>query len=102
MKTKSEVLKILETDFQFLRENFHVDKIGLFGSYARQEQSEKSDLDLLINFETTPDFIQLVELEGYLSDLLDIKVEILTSGGIKDRVRPNIMKDMEFVKVKSK
>ncbi|GAB6056585.1 MAG: nucleotidyltransferase family protein [Euryarchaeota archaeon] len=102
MKTKSEVLKILETDFQFLRENFHVDKIGLFGSYARQEQSEKSDLDLLINFETTPDFIQLVELEEYLSDLLDIKVEILTSGGIKDRVRPNIMKDMEFVKVKSK
>ncbi len=102
MKTKSEVLKILETDFQFLRENFHVDKIGLFGSYARQEQSEKSDLDLLINFETTPDFIQLVELEEYLSDLLDIKVEILTSGGIKDRVRANIMKDMEFVKVKSK
>jgi predicted nucleotidyltransferase len=102
MKTKSEVLKILETDFPFLRENFHVDKIGLFGSYARQEQSEKSDLDLLINFETTPDFLQLVELEEYLSDLLDIKVEILTSGGIKDRVRPNIMKDMEFVEVKSK
>lgn len=102
MKTKSEVLKILEKDLPFLRESFHVDKVGLFGSYARQEQTEQSDLDLLVDFETTPDFIQLVELEEHLSSLLDIKVEILTSGGIKDRVRPNIMKDMEFVDAKSK
>jgi predicted nucleotidyltransferase len=102
MKTKSEVLKILENDLPFLKKSFHVDKVGLFGSYARQEQTEKSDLDLLVDFETTPDFIQLVELEEHLSKLLDIKVEILTSGGIKDRVRPNIMKDMEFVGAKSK
>ncbi|MDP3624928.1 MAG: nucleotidyltransferase family protein [Methanobacteriaceae archaeon] len=101
MKTKSEVLKILEMDLPFLRESFHVDKVGLFGSYARQEQTEKSDLDLLVDFETTPDFIKLIELEEHLSKLLDIKVEILTSGGIKDRVRPNIMKDMEFVGLES-
>lgn len=102
MKTKSEVLKILEENLPFLRKSFHVDKVGLFGSYARQEQTEESDLDLLVDFETTPNFIQLVELEEHLSKLLGIKVEIITSGGIKDRVRPNIMKDMEFIGAKSK
>ena len=46
MKTKAEVLEILEKDFPYLKKVFHVEKIGLFGSYARQEQTEKSDLAL--------------------------------------------------------
>lgn len=102
MKTKAEVLEILEKDFPYLKKVFHVEKIGLFGSYARQEQTEKSDLDLMVEFQKTPDFLELSDLEDHLSDLVGFKVEIVTPGGLKDRVRQNIMEDMEFVSVKSK
>ena len=102
MKTKAEVLEILEKDLPYLKKVFHVDKIGLFGSYARQEQTEESDLDLMIEFEKTPDFLELSDLEEHLSDLVGFKVEIVTPGGLKNRVKYNIMKDMEFVGVNSK
>jgi predicted nucleotidyltransferase len=102
MKTKAEVLEILEKDFSYLKKAFHVEKVGLFGSYARGEQAEESDLDLMIEFEKTPDFLELSDLEEHLSDLVGFKVEIVTPGGLKNRVKHNIMKDMEFVSAKSK
>ncbi len=46
MKTKSEVLDILKNDLPYLKEVFHVEKIGLSGSYDREEQTEESDLAL--------------------------------------------------------
>ncbi len=101
MKTKAEVLEILEKDLPYLKKVFHVGKIGLFGSYARQEQTEESDLDLMVEFQKTPDFLELSDLEDHLSDLVGFKVEIVTPGGLKDRVKQNIMEDMEFVSVKS-
>lgn len=102
MKTKVEVLKILEKDLPYLKKVFHVEKIGLFGSYARGEQTEQSDLDLMVEFEKTPDFLELSDLEEHLSDLVGFKVEIVTPGGLKNRIKHNIMKDMEFVSAKSK
>jgi uncharacterized protein len=102
MKTKAEVLEILEKDLPYLKKVFHVEKIGLFGSYAREEQTEKSDLDLLVEFKKTPDFLELSDLEEHLSDLVGFKVEIVTPGGLKNRLKHNIIKDMEFVSAKSK
>jgi Predicted nucleotidyltransferases len=101
MKTKAEVLEILEKDLPYLKKVFHVEKIGLFGSYARQEQTEESDLDLMVEFQKTPDFLELSDLEDHLSDLVGFKVEIVTPGGLKNRVKQNIMEDMEFVSAKS-
>lgn len=102
MKTKTEVLELLKRDLPYLRNNFHVKEIGMFGSYAREEQTEESDLDLMVEFEETPDFLELVDLEEYLSDLVGFKVEIVTPGGLKNRIKNTIMKDMEFVGAKSK
>jgi predicted nucleotidyltransferase len=97
MKTKAEVLELLGNDIPYLKKVFHVEKIGLFGSYARGEQTEQSDLDLMIDFEKTPDFLELADLEEHLSNLVGFKVEIVTPGGLKDRIKPQILKDMEFI-----
>lgn len=101
MKTKAEVLEILEKDLPHLKKAFHVKRIGLFGSCARGEHTEESDPDLMIEFEKTPDFLELSDLEEHLSDLDGFKVEIVTPGGLKDRVKHSIMKDMEFIHVKA-
>lgn len=102
MKTKSEVLDILEKDLPYLKRIFHVQKIGLFGSYAREEQTEESDLDLMVTFNKTPDFLELTDLEEHISNLMGFKVDIVTPGGLKDKIKPVIMKDMEFIGVESK
>lgn len=102
MKTKSEVLDILKNDLPYLKEVFHVEKIGLFGSYAREEQTEESDLDLMVTFKKTPDFLELTDLEEHLSNLMGFKVEIVTPRGLKEKIKPVIMKDMEFIGAKSK
>ncbi len=51
MKHKEQVLSLLKQQLPSLRQNFKVKSIGIFGSYAREEQTEKSDIDLLVEFE---------------------------------------------------
>jgi predicted nucleotidyltransferase len=50
MRTKNEILKVISEHKEELSK-FGVSKLGLFGSYARNEQSNNSDIDLLIDFE---------------------------------------------------
>lgn len=78
--------EILRREFPALSAKYHVNSMEVFGSYARQEQNEDSDLDLLVTFNQTPGLLKFVELENHLSDLLGIKVDLV----MKDALKPNI------------
>jgi len=96
--TKKKIIDLLEVEIPFLMEAFHVNTIGLFGSYAREEQNETSDLDLLVEFIKPISYFTLFKLEDYLSDKLGIHVEIVTPGGLKELIKPLIMRDVVYVK----
>lgn len=96
MKTREEILSILKKEMPHLREEFHVRAIGLFGSYSREQQKEGSDIDLLAEFGSTIDFVTLFRLEDHLSERLGSRVEIVTPGGLKERIRPYIMRDIAY------
>ncbi|MFV2040730.1 MAG: nucleotidyltransferase family protein [Candidatus Hydrothermarchaeales archaeon] len=96
MKTRDEILKALSKELPKLKENFNVKKIGLFGSYARGEQREESDIDLLADFEPAIDYFTLFELEERLSKILGAKVEIVTPGALKEIIKPYIMQDLVY------
>jgi predicted nucleotidyltransferase len=51
MKRKEQILKFLKQQLPYLRENFKVKSLVIFGSYAREEQTETSDIDMLVEFE---------------------------------------------------
>ncbi len=51
MKTKIQILEFLSQNKKVLRDKYHIVRIGLFGSYAREEQNPESDIDLLVEFE---------------------------------------------------
>ena len=69
--------------------------IGIFGSFARGESTEKSDIDILVKFKVAPSLLTLIKLENELTDLLGIKVDLITTGAIKNkRVRKRIKKDL--------
>ncbi len=78
--------EILRGELPALSAKYHVNSMEVFGSYARQEQNEESDLDLLVTFNETPGLLKFVELENHLSDLLGIKVDLV----MKDALKPNI------------
>lgn len=83
----------LKTRSHFLKKKFGVKSIRIFGSYARGEQKESSDLDILVEFEKPIDLFGFIELENYLSDLLGIKVDLTVKGALKSRIRDRILKE---------
>jgi len=73
-------------------------KIGIFGSYAREENKPGSDLDILINLNTNISLLQLVRIERELSELLGIKVDLVTDGAIKNqKLRNYIENDLKII-----
>ena len=91
MRTKDEILAILRRELPRLREEFAVDTLALFGSYARGEQGEDSDVDVLVEFVETVDFIEFMRLEFHLSDLLSLKVDLVTPDALRPVMRDDIL-----------
>jgi predicted nucleotidyltransferase len=72
--------------------------IGLFGSYARNEQTNKSDIDILVAFHHGISLLKLIRLENELSMRLGIKVDLITEGSlINERIKDNISKDLQII-----
>jgi len=70
-------------------------RIGVFGSYARGENSPESDLDLLVHFKNRIGLLRLVQLQQRLSDLLKVQVDLVTENGLKNpRLKKYIYKDL--------
>jgi predicted nucleotidyltransferase len=65
----------------------------VFGSYVRGAQDQESDIDLLVDFEGDPriDLMDLVNLERYLSELLDLKADVAIKGSLRKRVGKRIL-----------
>jgi len=97
MKTKEEILKILKEEFSYLREKYNVKSIGLFGSYARDEQKDRSDVDILVEFSKPIGFFKFMELEEYLSKKLGVKVDLVTSDALKPMIKSQIMREVVYV-----
>ena len=90
--------------FQFLRENrgsissFGVTTLGLFGSFAQGRETDKSDIDLLVEFQ--PDqksFDNFIGLAYYLEDQLGRKVDLVTRDSLSPYLGPHILREVEYL-----
>jgi uncharacterized protein len=84
-------------EFKSLLERNNVIMLGLFGSYARGEESEKSDIDFVIKFSKNNGLLLLVKLKRELSELFGKKVDLLTERSISPYIRENIMNDLKVM-----
>ena len=75
MKSKNEYIRLLQSSSDMLRERFGVRSLRLFGSVARDEQSEGSDVDIC--FEMVPKLYLFVELGQFLENLLGCSVDVV-------------------------
>jgi uncharacterized protein len=78
--------------------NFQPQVIGIFGSYSRNEQTPKSEMDIFIRFSTSPSLFQLIRIENELSEKLNIKVDLVTEGSIRnERIKKSIQNDLQII-----
>ena len=70
-------------------------KVGIFGSYARGDNKKGSDIDILVEFKEAPSLLTLIKLENDLSEILGVKVDLVTTGALKNkRIKKSIKKDL--------
>jgi len=98
MLTRKIILKKLEENIKQVK-RYGVKRIGLFGSYIRHEQKGKSDVDILVEFEKgMKTFDNYMELKFFLEELLKCKVDLVISDSLKPRIKPYIMREVEYAK----
>jgi predicted nucleotidyltransferase len=91
MTTRERVLERLSQEQSKLRRDFRVASLALFGSLARDEATEKSDVDLLVTFERPAGYFALIALQQYLESILQRNVDIVTPGGLKPGMRERVL-----------
>jgi hypothetical protein len=96
-KTFREIEKILKENAAILKEKFNVKELGIFGSYVRREQKNKSDVDILVEFYKPLDLFAFIEFEDFLSALLGIKVDFVMKSALKPRIKDKILKDAIYL-----
>ena len=98
MYTSSEIMRMLKSNLDNIKK-FHVSKIGLFGSFAREEQNDTSDVDILVEFEDGHEnFDNYMDLKFYLEELFERKVDVVIFNSIKPSLRSGIMRSVIYAK----
>lgn len=92
MKNKlDQIVTKLRQELPYIQKEFDVDEVELFGSYLNNEQTSKSDLDLLVTFKKTPGLFKFLKLENYLTNTLKIKVDLVLKDSIKPMLKNRIL-----------
>jgi uncharacterized protein len=97
MYTKEEILELLRSKKPELEQKYSVSELGLFGSFARGDFHQQSDIDILVDFSRGVDGFQFIRLAHELEDLFNHKVDLVSRGGIKKPFLPYIEKNLIHV-----
>ncbi len=90
MKKLDEIIKILDKYKGELKRKYGIKSIKIFGSYVRGEQKETGDIDIIVDFEEFPTFVEFLRLQEELEEILEIKVDLLTEESISPYIKPYI------------
>jgi predicted nucleotidyltransferase len=99
MNTKNEILHFLQNNKELLLSRFHVQRIGLFGSFAREEQNSNSDVDLIVELEdgTENDHELKHALKEFLSSAFQRSVDIAREKYLKSYAKEQVLKEAVYV-----
>lgn len=92
-----QIKQIIATHARPLQEEFGVQKLGVFGSFARNDQTERSDIDILVEFSQSPSLFKFLKLEETLSALLGRKVDLVTKKALKPAIKDDVLKGVIYV-----
>ena len=96
MREQMDIEKKLRELKPILLQRYFVDKIGYFGSYSRNEQSEYSDIDIVVSLHK-PLGWEFFDLQEFLENELELKVDLVSENAIKKQLRQIILNSVKYV-----
>ncbi len=97
MYNTSQILSMLKTKKPEWETRYSISELGLFGSYARGNFNEKSDIDILVDFNARIDGFDYIRLAHELEDMFNFKIDLISRKGIKPGYLPFVEKNLIHV-----
>ena len=92
--SRDDVLELLRTHKSVLKERFGVTEISLYGSFARAEATEHSDIDVMVTFDRPPDWLRYFGAQCYLEDLFGRNVDMARRHELRKEILPRVDRDL--------
>ncbi len=97
MTSLKEIKRVLKENLELIGKRYKVKTLGVFGSYVRGEETKKSDVDILVEFNGPVGFFKFIELEEYLSGIIGRKVDLVSKKALKPRIGRRILEEAVFL-----
>lgn len=97
MYDRDQILNLLRSKKTDLQKRYSISELGLFGSYARGDNDEKSDIDILVDFSSRIDGFDYIRLAHELEDLFSYRIDLVSRQGIKSVYLPYVEKNLIHV-----
>ncbi len=94
--TSYDIAKKLKEIKPYLADKFKVKEIGYFGSFAQGNHQQDSDIDILVEFSTTPGW-EFFMLEEYLESVFDRKVDLVTKTALREQLKEQILQTVQYI-----
>jgi len=80
-----------------LRDTYSVSKLGIFGSFARGEANEASDIDILVEFSDYVDIFHFIRLQHHLTEILGRRVDLVTPDALKPIIKDQVLQEVLYI-----
>ena len=97
MYTTEQIIRILTAKKQELEKKYPISELALFGSYARGDFNDKSDIDILVDFYARIDGFDYIRIAHELEDTFHSKIDLVSRKGIKAQYLPFVEKNLIHV-----
>lgn len=97
MKNINQIKKKIKNCEAILKKKYGVKKIGVFGSYIKNQANKKSDVDILVEFDKPIGLFKFIELENFLKEKVGIKVDLVTKDSLKPTIGKRILKEVSYL-----
>lgn len=94
---KKEIIDIIRNSKPEIVARYGVQRLGLFGSYVREQQRKRSDIDILVSFNREIDLFDFIDLREFLEARLQTKVDLVMESALKPAIGKRILAEVEYV-----
>lgn len=95
--SKEEILHILLSLKEKIKKDYKAEVKGIFGSYARLDNDEQSDIDLLVEFAEEADLFDMAGLSLFLEEKLNRKIDIVPRDSLREEIKDNILEETIYI-----
>ncbi len=94
---EEEIIRLLKEVTSKVEQKYKARIKGIFGSFVRGEEHEKSDIDILVEFEEGANLLHLVGLSLFLEEKLNMPVDIVPSDTLRKEIREDVLKEAVYL-----